>query len=130
MGVSFTGTIGRIKKDFDELREGIGTLLLPSLKSAADFLHRIHENCQGIVSAGRDALVPIILDGENAWEYYPQSGREFLRRFYDALQREPGVEATTVSEAIERHQNFSRLTSLVPGSWIHANFSVWIGSSR
>ena len=36
---------------------------------------------------GQDAMVPIILDGENAWEYYPQSGREFLRRFYDALQR-------------------------------------------
>ena len=53
---------------------------------------------------GRDAVVSIILDGENAWEYYPKSGREFLRRFYDALQREAGVEAVTVSEAISRHR--------------------------
>ena len=68
------------------------------------------------------------LDGENAWEYYPQSGREFLRRFYDALQHEPGVEATTVSEAMQRHQHFSSLKSLVPGSWINANFNVWIGA--
>src|SRR6266550_4895604 len=70
----------------------------------------------------------IILDGENAWEYYPHSGREFLRRFYDALQHEPGVEAVTVSEAIQRHKDFGQLSSLVPGSWIHANFNVWIGA--
>ena len=49
----------------------------------------------------------VILDGENAWEYYPKSGREFLRRFYDALQRESGLEAVTVAEAIARHRNFS-----------------------
>jgi hypothetical protein len=44
------------------------------------------------------------------------------------LQREPGVEAVTVSEAIARHKSFGKLTSLVPGSWIHANFNVWIGA--
>jgi hypothetical protein len=70
----------------------------------------------------------VILDGENAWEYYPKSGREFLRRFYDALQREGGLEAVTVSEAITRHRDFVPLPSLVPGSWIHANFNVWIGA--
>ncbi len=70
----------------------------------------------------------IILDGENAWEYYPKSGREFLRRFYDKLQHEPGIEAVTVSEAIARHRDFGKLTSLVPGSWINANFNVWIGA--
>ena len=91
-------------------------------------MHNIKQSAQPVLDAGHDAVVPIILDGENAWEYYPQSGREFLRRFYDALQREAGVEATTVSEAIERHQQFPRLKSLVPGSWIHANFNVWIGA--
>ena len=33
-----------------------------------------------------------------------------------------------MSEAIERHRDFSPLKSLVPGSWIHANFNVWIGA--
>ncbi len=73
-------------------------------------------------------MVPIFLDGENAWEYYPKSGREFLRRFYDALQQEPGMEAVTVSEAIARQKNPGHLKSLVPGSWINANFNVWIGA--
>src|SRR4029077_10930033 len=96
--------------------------------AAAHIMHNIKQSAQPVLDAGHDAVIPIILDGENAWEYYPQSGREFLRRFYDALQREPGVEAVTVSEAIQRQQHFSPLKSLVPGSWIHANFNVWIGA--
>ena len=39
-----------------------------------------------------------------------------------------GSRHVTISEAIARHQHFSPLTSLVPGSWIHANFNVWIGA--
>jgi alpha-amylase/alpha-mannosidase (GH57 family) len=101
---------------------------MPPQEAANHLMHNIRQSAQPVLDAGHDAVVPIILDGENAWEYYPQSGREFLRRFYDALQREPGVEAVTVSEAIARHQNFGKLTSLVPGSWIHANFNVWIGA--
>jgi hypothetical protein len=51
-----------------------------------------------------------------------------LRRFYDALQNSSGIEAVTVSEAMERHQNFHSLGSIAPGSWINANFNVWIGA--
>ncbi len=101
---------------------------MPPQDAANHLMQNIKQAAQPVLEAGHDAVVPIILDGENAWEYYPRSGREFLRRFYDALQREPGVEATTVSEAIQRHLNFPPLNSLAPGSWIHANFNVWIGA--
>jgi alpha-amylase/alpha-mannosidase (GH57 family) len=103
---------------------------MPPQGAANHLMHNIRQSAQPVLNGGNDAVVPIILDGENAWEYYPQSGREFLRRFYDLLQREPGVEAVSVSEAIARHRNFGRLTSLVPGSWIHANFNVWIGAAE
>ena len=96
--------------------------------AARHLIGNIREAAKPVLARGRDAVVSIILDGENAWEYYPKSGREFLRRFYDGLQREPGVEAVTVSEAIARHKDFGRMTSLVPGSWINANFNVWIGA--
>jgi alpha-amylase/alpha-mannosidase (GH57 family) len=96
--------------------------------AASHLLQNIRDAAQPVVSQGRDAAVSVILDGENAWEYYPKSGREFLRRFYDALQREDGLEAVTISEAISRHRNPSVLPSLVPGSWINANFNVWIGA--
>jgi alpha-amylase/alpha-mannosidase (GH57 family) len=101
---------------------------MPPGEAAQHLLRNIQEAAQPVLAQGRDAVVSVILDGENAWEYYPKSGREFLRRFYDALQRAPGLEAVTVSEAIARHRNFGSLTSLVPGSWINANFNVWIGA--
>src|ERR1700693_5194694 len=97
-------------------------------EAAGHLLGNIKDAAQPVLAQGRDAVVSVILDGENAWEYYPKSGREFLRRFYDALQREGGLEAVTVSEAIARHRDFSPLRSLVPGSWINANFNVWIGA--
>jgi len=101
---------------------------MPPADAAGHLIGNIKEAARPVLAQGRDAVVSIILDGENAWEYYPKSGREFLRRFYDGLQREPGVEAVTISEAIARHKDFNRLTSLVPGSWINANFNVWIGA--
>ena len=96
--------------------------------AAAHLMQNIKEAAKPVLAQGKDATIPIILDGENAWEYYPQSGREFLRRFYDNLQNTPGVEAVTVSEAMEVKVEKPVLKSLVPGSWINANFNVWIGA--
>src|SRR3984957_5490537 len=101
---------------------------MPPQDAANNLIHKIKESAKPVIDSGQDAVVPIILDGENAWEYYPQSGREFLRRFYDGLQKDPGIEAVTVTEAIARHKNVSPLKSLVPGSWINANSNVWIGA--
>ncbi len=101
---------------------------MPPQDAANNLVHKIKESAKPVLASGQDAMVPIILDGENAWEYYPQSGREFLRRFYDALQNDPAIEAVTVTEAIARHQDFSHLKSITPGSWINANFNVWIGA--
>jgi alpha-amylase/alpha-mannosidase (GH57 family) len=101
---------------------------MPPAEAAAHLMRNIKESAQPVLNAGRDATIAIILDGENAWEYYPKSGREFLRRFYDALQKDSSIEAVTVSEAIERERNPNILQGLVPGSWINANFNVWIGS--
>ncbi|MGA6984772.1 MAG: glycoside hydrolase family 57 protein [Terriglobales bacterium] len=101
---------------------------MPPQDAANNLIHKIKESAKPVLASGQDAVVPIILDGENAWEYYPHSGREFLRRFYDGLQKDAGMEAVTVTEAIARHKNVSPLKSLVPGSWINANFNVWIGA--
>ena len=96
-------------------------------EAANHLIQNIRRAAQPVLDRGQDAVVSIILDGENAWEYYPGSGREFLRRFYEGLQRS-NIEAVTISEAIARHRNFGHLGSLMPGSWISANFNVWIGA--
>jgi alpha-amylase/alpha-mannosidase (GH57 family) len=101
---------------------------MPPRDAAADLVARIKAAARPAAAKGMSPVVPIILDGENAWEYYPKSGREFLRRFCDAVTRDPEIEALTVSEAIARQDKFPTLKSLVPGSWINANFNVWIGA--
>lgn len=98
--------------------------------AARHFIDRV-KTCAGpLIAAGRDAVVPVILDGENAWEYFPKSGREFLRRLYAALTEDAQIECCTVSEAIAKHdpQRFAPLTSITPGSWINSNFDIWIGA--
>jgi alpha-amylase/alpha-mannosidase (GH57 family) len=96
--------------------------------AVADFIQRIKASCAPLLEQGKDAVVPVILDGENAWEYYPQSGREFLRRLYEAILGDQAFEALTVSEALTRERSPAKLSSIVPGSWINANFDVWIGA--
>ena len=98
--------------------------------AAAHLLQNIKRAAAPVLDSGRDAVLSIILDGENAWESYEGNGREFLRRFYDGLQNEPQIEPITISEAIERQkpESFGKLRGLVPGSWINANFNVWIGA--
>ena len=97
--------------------------------AAADFLHRIRQNCGGILGSGRDALVPIILDGENAWEYYHENGRPFLRELYRRISEDKGFRAVTASEGF-RLMKPEPLDHIFPGSWINANFDIWIGAEE
>jgi alpha-amylase/alpha-mannosidase (GH57 family) len=87
--------------------------------SAEDLVRRLREVPQG-------SHVSIILDGENPWDYYPSSGRDFLRRVFEGIRREPGLEAVTLSEARDR-LTAEPLNWLAPGSWAGANFGIWMG---
>jgi hypothetical protein len=73
--------------------------------------------------------MPIILDGENAWEYYDHNGRPFLRELYRRISEDREMTAVTVSEAFRRLKA-DRLDHIFPGSWINANFDVWIGAEE
>jgi alpha-amylase/alpha-mannosidase (GH57 family) len=92
--------------------------------AAAHFLDRIRENAKGF-----DALVPIVLDGENAWEWYEANGRPFLRELYRRISDDPALQALTVSEALARFEA-QPLDHIFPGSWINANFDIWIGAEE
>jgi alpha-amylase/alpha-mannosidase (GH57 family) len=74
-----------------------------------------------------DAVVSIILDGENAWEYYPKNGYYFLQALYKGLVEHPKLELTTFSEAIGNGLQTQTLSRLVAGSWVYGTFSTWIG---
>ncbi|HEX9023141.1 MAG TPA: glycoside hydrolase family 57 protein [Geobacteraceae bacterium] len=72
-------------------------------------------------------VVPVILDGENAWEYYPDNGYDFLKRLYGRIDAEPGLELATFSDLQERIPEKGPLRHIHPGSWISANYGVWVG---
>lgn len=93
-------------------------------EAAEHFLNLIRQN-----AAGTEGLVPIILDGENAWEWYEANGRPFLRELYGRISEDPELEALTVSEALDKFKA-EPLQGIFPGSWINANFDVWIGAEE
>jgi alpha-amylase/alpha-mannosidase (GH57 family) len=103
---------------------------MPAKDAAEHFIRSIKESAKPLLDSGHDAFVPIILDGENAWEFYPESGREFLGRVFDRLQHDPQLQAVTMSEAMQAHREPPVLEKLVPGSWINAIFNVWIGAAE
>ena len=97
-------------------------------EAAADLLHRLRqvgESWRGTGLAG-DPVVGIFLDGENAWEHYRDGGRAFLRSVYRGIAQDPVLKAVTLSEALEG-EALRPLARVFAGSWIHADFSVWIG---
>ena len=100
---------------------------MPATEAAHHFIKSVKASAAPVLAAGRDAVIAVILDGENAWEHFPESGREFLRRLYASITADPQIEPLTISETIERTRETTALPSLVPGSWINANFNVWIG---
>jgi alpha-amylase/alpha-mannosidase (GH57 family) len=95
--------------------------------AAADLHQRI--KAAGRSTAAKPAVVSVILDGENAWEYYPANGREFLKSFYGRLASDPELKAVTATEALSVTDP-GLLPHVHPGSWISANFDVWIGADE
>jgi alpha-amylase/alpha-mannosidase (GH57 family) len=82
------------------------------------------------VQTKQPLTICLFLDGENAWEYYPGNGREFLREFYGRIQADSDFRALTASEAIAAAGEISETGGIFPASWINANFDVWIGHSE
>ncbi len=95
--------------------------------AAAEDLHRRLRAIGERVQIGRPLTIPIMLDGENAWEYYREAGREFLRQFYGRVQGDPDIRALTVSEALAQAGEIPVSDHIFCGSWINANFDIWIG---
>nr|MBN2276309.1 glycoside hydrolase [candidate division Zixibacteria bacterium] len=90
-----------------------------TIKSIRDFYGDRAGNC----------VIPIILDGENAWEYFPDDGQDFLRRLYRGLGECNHVEIVSMTEAADCLKPIT-LPSLFPGSWINHNFRIWIGHNE
>jgi alpha-amylase/alpha-mannosidase (GH57 family) len=90
-----------------------------------DLVERLHRVRKSMTNGPH--LVSIILDGENAWEYYQNDGRDFFLYLYERLSGEKGLRCVTVQEYLEEHPAQETIERLHAGSWINANYRVWIG---
>lgn len=101
--------------------------------AAADFVHQLEEILHH--APGTDEpVVTVILDGENAWEYYPYNAYYFLSELYSKLEEHPAIRTTTFHECVQSLEDPdtrvtpSKLQQMVAGSWVYGTFSTWIGS--
>ncbi|MBN1283263.1 MAG: hypothetical protein JXA24_05780 [Proteobacteria bacterium] len=102
-------------------------------KPAADAVDDFVSHLSAIDAAKpKDAgkkLVTVILDGENPWEHYPDSGREFLRTLFERIESD-GIRTTRLCDYIRSNPPAQRIEKLHTGSWIDANFYIWIGKPQ
>ena len=111
-------------------------------KSGEDAAEDFVEGVLSYAKDGEDRLVTVILDGENAWEWYRLSpdAKDFLHALYrklTKLQRLGRIVTVAPSEYIIGNPDrgipahdvgaMPELEPLWPGSWINANFDTWIG---
>ena len=97
-----------------------------------------------LAGAAEERIVSVILDGENAWGWYPSAGRLFLKALYQRLSEDPDVCTVTFGEYLEgnvargipahRVDSLWRVDKLAHASWIDERGSApgndlgtWIG---
>lgn len=84
-------------------------------------LEKIDAHCRG----QEGPVVSIIMDGENAWEHYPNNAYYFLQALYRRLANHPKLRLSTFSECLAG--DIATLPTLVAGSWVLGSLTTWIG---
>lgn len=99
----------------------------PAAEAVEDFITHLEGRREACLAAGEDRpVLSIIMDGENAWEYFPENGRAFLQALYSRLVAHPGFSLTTFGDALERTPP-RPLPEVCAGSWVHGSLATWIG---
>ena len=101
------------------------------VRAAESLVYNLREIARNVRTT--NPMCAIILDGENAWENFGDGGQRFLTELYRQLTARDDKFVTTTF-----HDYFSgtapssivALHTLHTGSWINADFDIWIGSSE
>jgi alpha-amylase/alpha-mannosidase (GH57 family) len=95
--------------------------------AANDLVTRLHGIRDALGESRGDHVVPLILDGENCWEFYDNNGQDFLEELYTRLSEDSTLRCVTACEYLDEHPPTQTLDYLAAGSWIGGTFDVWIG---
>lgn len=102
----------------------------PADDAATALYMRLKHIQQRLFNWEREGCVVIALDGENCWETYERDGHPFLTELYRRLSEDNTLNVCTVSDFLERQPPTHELYNLQPGSWISADFHIWIGDPQ
>lgn len=94
--------------------------------AVANLVHHL-ENIARSCKERDDAVVAIILDGENAWEHYPNNGHHFLEGLYRELAAHRSLRLTTFGACLDGGTPLRPLKHVVAGSWVYGTLTTWIG---
>lgn len=86
------------------------------------FLHALRQ----IADEEENPTLFVILDGENAWEFFENNGYDFFTTLYGGLDKIPWCTTVTMDE-VSKFKNAGTLERVYPGSWINGNFDTWSG---
>ncbi len=105
---------------------------MPGDKAAQDLINRLENIRTQLQEEGATGphVVSIILDGENAWEYYQNDAKAFFRAFYQLLAESETLRTVTPSEYLQMFPEQRSLETLFPGAWFSQNYDTWIGEAE
>ncbi|MBC7195205.1 MAG: hypothetical protein H5U37_06070, partial [Caldisericia bacterium] len=95
-------------------------------EAVKDFIEKINEIKK---YSQEDKFVLVLLDGENAWEYYKNNGIDFLFNLYSELKKDKEVILSKISDVVYE-LNSKRLEYIETGAWINGDFKTWIGEEE
>jgi len=113
-------TIGFRDRELSDLI-GFTYRFKPPRDAAEHFMRMVEKICL----LQKDPTVFVIVDGENAWEFFEGNGFEFFTTLYTHLSTSKWCKTVTFDEvsASSHHP----LQNVVAGSWIGGNFNTWVG---
>ncbi len=100
--------------------------------AAKDLMYRLENIREQLSNEGAEGphVVSIIVDGENAWEYYENDGKAFFHALYQALSESKTIKTITPSEYLEKFPEQREIEDLFPGAWFSPNYDTWIGEAE
>jgi alpha-amylase/alpha-mannosidase (GH57 family) len=98
--------------------------------AAEDLIGHFNTTADNLRRDADRGLLAIVMDGENAWEYYEDNGRKFFEALYSNLDKQGNVYSTTITDYLSSGPPGSTLAGIFPGSWINHNFEIWIGQEQ
>ncbi|MEM9399248.1 MAG: glycoside hydrolase family 57 protein [Verrucomicrobiota bacterium] len=107
---------------------GFNAARQPGAESAEYLVHNL-EHLETVVKHPNH-VVSVVLDGENAWETFNDGGEAFLNQVYHRVQSSDQLCPRRLCDLFQEAHPQHTLTHMHTGSWIGADFDIWIGDAE